>query len=74
MTRDYIARELPCRSGTRRRVLGRFTFLHQACEIAEAVSREGRYTVIELHGLTMVAFFNGQRLPARERTTPASAT
>lgn len=74
MTRDYIARELPVRSGTRRRLLARCEYLHQACEIAAAVSAEGRATTVELYGMTLLAYFNGQQLPAQERAKAASAT
>lgn len=63
MSRDYVVRELPFRSGSRRRTLGRFELLNDAWTVAEAVSQQGRYTVIELHGLIMVEFLGGKQLP-----------
>lgn len=74
MMKDYAVKELPFRSGTRRRTLGRFELLHEAWTVAECASSQGRLIQIELNGLVLVEFLGGKRLPpSSTAAAPSSA-
>lgn len=71
--KPFSVRELPFRSGSRRRTLGRFGYFHEAMEVAELVSTEGRCTIVELTGMQLAMWLNGQRL-AEGTAAPSDPT
>jgi hypothetical protein len=58
--KKYVVREVPYMRGSHRRVLDRCTYLHEAMQLAEAVSHEGRCVIVELRGQQMAIWLNGQ--------------
>lgn len=66
----YVVREVPFARGSRRRVLHRCTFLHEAMTVAETASTEGRCIVVELCGVQAAMWLNGRRVPP---SAPAAA-
>lgn len=61
-SKPFVAREVPWQRGSRRRTLGRFGYFHEAMEVAELVSTEGRCTIVELEGAQLAMWLNGQRV------------
>jgi hypothetical protein len=72
-SKPFIAREVPWQRGSRRRVLARFYYFHEAMRCAELVSTEGRCTIVELEGMQLAMWLNGKRLPEGTGTAPSSA-
>lgn len=60
--KPYIVRELPWLKGTRRRIVDRYRYFHEAIREAEQLSGEQRQTAVELRGVTLAIFLNGQRV------------
>lgn len=61
-TKPYTVRELPWLKGSRRRTVGSHRYLHEAMHEAEQFSAEGRQVAVELRGVTLAIFLNGQKL------------
>ena len=58
----YIVRELPWLKGSRRRTVGRYRYSYEAVAAAEQLSRDNRQAYVELEGVTLAIFLNGQRV------------
>ena len=64
MAKPFVVREVPWRRGTRRRVIARFDYSYEAMDWAKLVSTEGRCTVVELDGMEVGMWLNGERQPS----------
>ena len=62
MTRRYIVRELPWLRGSKRRVVERCRYFHEACRVAEALSWESRQVSVELSSRTLALYMNGHKV------------
>ena len=62
MTKRYVVRELPYRKGTRQRQIERVRYFHDAKRLAERVSDEGRAVAVEMRGVQLGLWVNGQQV------------
>lgn len=62
-SKPYVVRELPWTRGTKRRLIERYTFFHEALKVAESLSAENRQIAVELRGTTLAVFLNGRKVP-----------
>lgn len=58
----YTVLELPWLKGSRRRIIEHCRYFHEAIREAEQLSSDGRQTAVELRGVTLAIFLNGQRM------------